>query len=70
MKTVHRSARTGRFVKADTARRNPRTTVTERVGAAAGKGASVGRSAITGRFVAAATVARHPGTTVTQRVSR
>ena len=30
-RTVHRSAITGRFVKKQTAKRNPKTTVTERI---------------------------------------
>ncbi len=63
---VHRSASSGRFVKASTARRNPRTTTTETVG----KGGSrpVHRSAITGRFVTESTAKRHPSTTITQEV--
>ena len=61
----HRSAATGRYVKACTAARNPKTTVTER-----GGNHSSGthhRSAITGKFVPASTAARHPNTTVTER---
>ncbi|MBN6800827.1 hypothetical protein JRG50_02600 [Micrococcus luteus] len=69
-KTVNRSVRTGRFVKASTAKRSPRTTTTETVGRSGGATRAVGRSAVTGRFVTAATVARHPGTTLTQQVSR
>ncbi len=61
----NRSAITGRYVKASTAKRNPTTTVTER-----GTNRSSGthyRSAITGKFVKAATAARHPNTTVAER---
>ena len=49
----HRSAATGRYVKASTAARNPRTTVTER-GANRGSGTHH-RSAITGKFVKGST---------------
>jgi hypothetical protein len=63
----HRSAVTGRYVKAATAARNPRTTVTE-----GGSGRNTGsgthhRSAVTGRYVNGATAARHPNTTTTER---
>ena len=61
----HRSAVSGKFVKASTAARNPKTTVTER-----GSNRSSGthhRSAITGKFVKGSTAARHPNTTVTER---
>lgn len=61
----HRSAVTGKFVKASTAARNPRTTVTER-GANHSSGTHH-RSAVTGKFVKASTAARHPNTTVTER---
>jgi hypothetical protein len=61
----HRSAATGRYVKASTAVRNPKTTVTER-GATHSSGTHH-RSAITGKFVKASTAARHPNTTVTER---
>lgn len=61
-----RSASTGRYVKATTAARHPRTTVTESASSRGGGGPSA-RSAITGRYVAAATAARHPNTTVTER---
>jgi hypothetical protein len=61
----HRSAATGRYVKASsTAARNPKTTVTER-GANRSSGTHH-RSAITGKFVKASTAARHPNTTVTE----
>jgi hypothetical protein len=61
----HRSAATGRYVKASTAARNPKTTVTER-GANRSSGTHH-RSAITGKFVNGSTAARHPNTTVTER---
>ncbi|WP_027331249.1 hypothetical protein [Mycolicibacterium tusciae] len=61
----HRSAATGRYVKASTAARNPKTTVTER-GANRSSGTHH-RSAITGKFVKGSTAARHPSTTVTER---
>lgn len=61
----HRSAATGRYVKASTAVRNPKTTVTER-GANRSSGTHH-RSAVTGRFVKSSTAARHPNTTVTER---
>lgn len=67
-RTVSRSAGTGRFVKARTAARSPRTTTTERVGRGTSNTRTVYRSASTGRFVKAATAARNPGTTITQRV--
>jgi hypothetical protein len=67
-RTVSRSARTGRFVRTNTAARSPRTTTTERVGSGTGNARTVNRSASTGRFVTAATAARHPGTTITQHV--
>jgi hypothetical protein len=61
----HRSAVSGRYVKASTATRNPRTTVTEH-GANRSSGTHH-RSAVTGKYVKAATAARHPNTTVTER---
>lgn len=64
--TRSRSASTGRFVKASTAARNPRGTVTESTSGRGGGGPSA-RSAITGRYVTAQTAARHPNTTVTER---
>ena len=60
MSKVHRSATSGRFVKASTAQHHPKTTVTQSIGSKA-KG---NRSAITGRFVTDATVKRHPGNTI------
>lgn len=59
-----RSAATGRYVKASTALRHPRTTVVE-TGSNKGSGTHH-RSAITGRYVTGSTAARHPDTTVTE----
>lgn len=67
-RTVNRSARTGRFVSASTARRNPRVTSTEKVGNGTSNSTTVHRSTITGKFVTSATAKRHPGTTINQRV--
>ncbi|MDM2083386.1 hypothetical protein [Mycobacteroides abscessus] len=61
----NRSAITGRYVTAASAKRNPKTTVTER-GANHSNGTHH-RSAITGKFVKGSTAARHPDTTVTER---
>lgn len=66
-RTASRSARTGRFVKASTARRSPRTTSNERIGRGTSNKTTVHRSTITGRFVKS-TAQRHPGTTISQRV--
>lgn len=63
---VNRSASTGRFVKAATAARNPRSTTTEVVGT--GGKRTVYRSATTGRFVTASTAKRSPRTTIKQGV--
>lgn len=59
----HRSAITGRYVKASTAARHPNTTVNTHGGSSGG---TAHRSAITGRYVKASTAARHPNTTVTE----
>ncbi len=67
-RTVSRSARTGRFVKASTARRSPRVTSTETVGRGTSNKTAVNRSTITGRFVKESTAQRHPDTTITQQV--
>lgn len=67
-RTASRSARTGRFVKASTARQSPRTTSTERIGRGTSNKTTVHRSTITGRFVKESTAQRHPGTTISQRV--
>lgn len=64
-RTVSRSARSGRFVKASTARRSPSTTTTERVGRGTSNTRTVQRSAATGRFVRPG---GDPGTTISQRV--
>lgn len=61
-RTASRSARTGRFVSASTARRSPRTTSTERIGRGTSNKTTVNRSTITGRFVKESTAQRHPGT--------
>jgi len=65
---VSRSARTGRFVSRSTAARNPRRTVTERVGGSTRNARAVNRSATTGRFVTDSTVQRNPAGTIRQRV--
>lgn len=67
-RTVSRSASTGRFVKASTASRSPRTTSTETVGRGTSNNTTVNRSTITGRFVTESTAQRHPNTTITQQV--
>ena len=60
MGKIHRSAGSGRFVKATTTQRHPRTTVTQTT-----RGNAKGfRSAITGRFVKESTAKRHQGTTI------
>lgn len=65
---VNRSARTGRFVKAASAQRNPRTSTTEKVGRGTSNKTTAHRSAVTGRFIKESTAQRHPGTTISQRV--
>lgn len=67
-RTVSRSAKTGRFVKASTVRRSPRTTSTEIVGPGTSNNKAVNRSTITGRFVKESTTQRHPSTTIRQEV--
>ncbi|MEU4623963.1 hypothetical protein AB0G04_28810 [Actinoplanes sp. NPDC023801] len=65
---VNRSAKSGRFVKESTAKRNPSTTTTERVGGDKEHGdREVNRSAKTGKFVTETTTELHPSTTETQR---
>lgn len=59
-RSVSRSAQSGRFVKASTAARHPKTTVTQKLG---GQGSGY-RSAISGKFVNKATAQRHPDTTI------
>lgn len=67
---VNRSASTGKFVKASTVKRHPRTTTTETISGGRGTKRNVHRSAITGRFVTAATANRHPSTTIKQGVKK
>lgn len=67
-RNVNRSAGSGRFVTASTARRNPSGTTTEQVGRGTSNKSTVHRSAATGRFVTEATAKRHPDKTITQRV--
>ncbi|MBO3738708.1 hypothetical protein [Actinoplanes flavus] len=65
---VNRSAKSGRFVKESTAKRQPRTTTTETVGGDADHGErEVHRSASTGKFVTETTTELHPSTTETQK---
>lgn len=68
-KTVVRSAKTGRFVKASTAKRSPSTTIVEQVEVKTGA-VEVARSASTGRFVKKDTARRHPTKTTIQKVKR
>jgi hypothetical protein len=64
---INRSARSGRFVKESTAERDPRHTVTEKVGGDhSGGDREVNRSASTGKFVTETTTELHPSTTETQ----
>ena len=66
---VHRSARSGRFVKETTAERDPKSTTTEQVGGEHGGGdQEVHRSASTGKFVRETTADLHPSTTETQHL--
>lgn len=67
-RTVNRSARTGRFVKASTARRSPKTTSTETVGKGTGNSKTIHRNVGTGEFVTARYAASHPSTTISQEV--
>lgn len=67
-KSVHRSARTGRFVSNATASRWPAATTTERVGTGTGNSRTVFRSAATGEFVTEQDAKKDPGGTVSQRV--
>lgn len=60
--TRSRSTISGRFVKGSTAKRNPSTTVTERVGGGSTHGAN--RSATSGKFVTKGYAARNPRTTM------
>jgi hypothetical protein len=64
---VNRSARSGRFVKESTTKRDPKGTVTEHVGGDTGDGdQEINRSAVTGKFVKETTAELHPSTTETQ----
>lgn len=65
-RTVHRSARSGRFVSRKTAARNPRRTTSERTGGRTRNARPVYRSASTGRFVTAADARCSPATTIRQ----
>ncbi|MDY7086618.1 MAG: hypothetical protein SYR96_16085 [Actinomycetota bacterium] len=65
---VHRSAKTGKFVKESTTERNPRETTTEHVGGDGGGDREVHRSTTTGKFVKETTAELHPSTTETQQV--
>jgi len=67
-RTASRSALTGRFVKATTARRSPRTTSTEQIGRGTSNKTTVHRSSSSGRFVKESTAQGHPSTTISQRV--
>ncbi|GAA2850376.1 hypothetical protein Acy02nite_33600 [Actinoplanes cyaneus] len=64
---VNRSARSGRFVKESTTKRDPKSTTTEHVGKDHGD-REVNRSTSTGRFVKKTTAELHPSTTETQKV--
>lgn len=68
MRSVNRSAGSGRFVSNAAAARWPSKTTTEHVGAGTGNSHSVNRSASTGRFVTEATARRNPGGTINQQV--
>jgi len=65
---VHRSARTGKFVKESTAERDPKSTTTEEVGGDHGGDQEVHRSTSTGKFVRETTADLHPSTTETQHL--
>ncbi|GAA1697420.1 hypothetical protein GCM10009808_13620 [Microbacterium sediminicola] len=68
MGTVHRSAKSGRFVSRATVARWPGKTTTELVGSGTGNGTTVHRSASTGRFVTESAAKRNPNGTISQRV--
>ncbi|WP_433824800.1 hypothetical protein ACQP2E_21900 [Actinoplanes sp. CA-015351] len=68
---VNRSARTGKFVKDSTVKRQPDTTTTETVGGDKSDRTGdqeVNRSTTTGRFVKETTAELHPATTETQKL--
>lgn len=68
MGTVHRSAKSGRFVSKATVGRWPGKTTTERVGSGTSNSTTVHRSASTGRFVTQRNADGNPGGTISQRV--
>ena len=63
MATRSRSAKSGQFVPAKTAKNRPATTVTEKVG---GGETSRSRSAKSGQFVTEKFAKSHPSTTVSE----
>lgn len=65
----YRSSISGRFIRAASAARHPRTSLRDSMG---GSGAPVvvRRSAISGRFISRAAAARHPRTSVREVVRR
>lgn len=67
-RSVHRSAKTGRFVSKSTVSRWPGKTTTERVGSGNNNHRPVYRSAVTGRFVTTGHGKRNPGGTIHQWV--
>lgn len=68
VKSVNRSAGSGRFVSKTSAARWPGKTTTERVGFGTSNSRAVNRSASTGKFVTSATARRNPGGTITQQI--
>jgi hypothetical protein len=68
MGTVHRSAKSGRFVSNAAAARWPSKTTTERVGSGTSNSTTVHRSASSGRFVTKRTADGNPDGTISQRV--
>lgn len=68
MGTVHRSAKSGRFVSNAAAARWPSKTTTERVGSGTGNSTTVHRSASSGRFVTKRAADGNPDGTISQRV--
>lgn len=69
VRTVARSAKTGRFVKKATAKRHPDTTVVERM-SVSGHSVEVVRSTYSGQFVKKSTAKRHPEKTVVEKLER
>jgi hypothetical protein len=65
-----RSAATGRFVKASTAKRHPGKTVVHGSFPSGGTPVEVARSASTGRFVKMTTAERNPSGTIVQTIKR